>query len=233
MASPSAGSRSAPAAGIKRAVFFLLPAVVLLTASGRLDWIAGWVYLLLVIGFPLAIHRVLSRISPDLLDERSRMHKGTKSWDKVIAPLIAIVLPIATWILAGLDARYGWTPPLPPAIHAAGFVTMALGAALAFRAMIENRFFASTVRIQTDRGHAVISTGPYAWVRHPGYTGVLLFTIGTPALLGSEWAAVPSAITFVVLIVRTMLEDRTLQAELDGYREYASRVRWKLVPGLW
>ncbi len=114
-----------------------------------------------------------------------------------------------------------------------GLALLLAGYALASYALIENAYFSGMVRIQTDRGHQVVSSGPYRWVRHPGYTGALLAYLGTPLLLDSIWALLPAVFLTVALIIRTRLEDQTLQAELDGYRDYAQRVRYRLLPPVW
>jgi protein-S-isoprenylcysteine O-methyltransferase Ste14 len=205
---------------------------VLFGAAGRLDWWAGWLFIALVVLMQVHVIVTLQKTSPDLLTERNRIRAGTKPWDKVIAPLIALVFPLLMWLAAGLDVRRGNTS-LSAAVQAAGFALATVSAWLAARAMAVNRFFSGTVRIQTDRGHHVISTGPYATVRHPGCVGMLGFTLATPLALGSAMAFVPSGICVLLLVIRTVLEDRTLRAELVGYADYALRVRWRLIPGVW
>ena len=161
------------------------------------------------------------------------MRQGTKRWDKALAPLVAIAGPIAFWATAAGDVRTHWPPPVPMPWSVAAFVVCALGFALTLWAMDTNRFFATTVRIQRDRGHAVVTSGPYAYLRHPGYTGALAFTLASPVALGSWLAVIPAAATGLMLALRTAIEDRTLRAELDGYEAYSRRVRSRLVPGLW
>ena len=136
-------------------------------------------------------------------------------------------------VIAGLDGgRFGWSSmPLPLAI--AGLVTLVLAYAVIAWAMAANTFFSTTVRVQEDRGQRVVSSGPYRLVRHPGYVGMILMYVGTPVMLGSWWALIPGGLNGVAFIVRTALEDRTLQEELDGYKEYAGRVPYRLLPGVW
>lgn len=210
----------------------LLMGAVLFGAAGRLDWWAAWLFIALVVLMQIHVIVTLQKTSPDLLTERKRIRAGTKPWDKVIAPIIALVLPLLMWLAAGLDVRRG-NPALSPAVQAGGFALAAVSAWLAARAMAVNRFFSGTVRIQTDRGHHVISTGPYATVRHPGCVGMLGFTLATPLALGSAMAFVPAGICVLLLVIRTVLEDRTLRAELVGYADYALRVRWRLIPRVW
>ncbi len=217
---------------MKNAVFVVLLVSILIGISGRVDWVAGWVYMVVATTGPLATYVVLSKKSPDLLVERSTLQSGTKPWDKVIAPLIALVLPVVVWVVAALDARHAWSR-VGLAVQAGGFVLVAGGILVMILAMAANRFFAATARIQKDRGQRVVSNGPYARVRHPGYVGLILYILGTPLALGSRYAAIPAVVCALLIVARTALEDRMLRTELEGYLEYAGRVRWRLAPGLW
>jgi protein-S-isoprenylcysteine O-methyltransferase Ste14 len=136
-------------------------------------------------------------------------------------------------LVAGLDERLGWLPAMSPAVRWAGGIVMCLGYGLFSWGMAENQFFSSMVRIQGERGHAVCSTGPYRFVRHPGYIGVIVYSLAAPLLLGSAWAYIPAVLTAGVVVVRTVLEDGTLRKELEGYSEYAQKVRYRLIPGVW
>ncbi|MCC6875246.1 MAG: isoprenylcysteine carboxylmethyltransferase family protein [Sandaracinaceae bacterium] len=208
----------------------LLPILV----SWRWDWWQAWLYAGTVVAGFVASRALVARRHPDLLRERARFmqHANAKSWDRILAPAVALggVLPLA---VCGLDARFGWSSTLPWAVAIAGLIAHVAGYVLGTLAMMANRFFSGLVRIQTDREHHVVSTGPYAWIRHPGYLGSLLSYWGTPLFLESWWALVPTLLVTIVLVVRTILEDRTLQEELPGYREYAARVRYRLIPGVW
>jgi protein-S-isoprenylcysteine O-methyltransferase Ste14 len=201
--------------------------------AGRVNWWPAWAYFGVVTGVIAATYLTLRHYSPDLIAERSKLQPGTKTWDKWLAPMITIVGTLSMWVLAGLDARYGWTEPQPAALIVVALILAASGGLLTLRAMVVNRFFAATVRIQTDRGHHVIDSGPYQRIRHPGYTGAALFTLMTPFALGSRPALLPAFFTLVLLIIRTHLEDRTLRRELPGYSEYAERVRYRLIPHIW
>jgi protein-S-isoprenylcysteine O-methyltransferase Ste14 len=205
----------------------------LFSSAGRLDWLAAWAYIALVTLMQGAGILIVGRTSPDLLVERSKMRAGTKPWDKLIAPLIAFVLPVCMWLIAGLDRRFAWSTPFSGTIQAAGFVIATASGVLTTWAMAVNRFFSTTVRIQADRGHQVVSDGPYALVRHPGCVGMIGFTVATPFALGSRLACIPAIVCFLLLLVRTALEDSTLKSELGGYQEYAARVQWRLLPGVW
>jgi protein-S-isoprenylcysteine O-methyltransferase Ste14 len=218
---------------IRIGIGILLLAVTLFASLGRLDWPMAWVYLGLVIVGMSITTILLARTHPDLIEERSHIGEGVKSWDKVLARLMALGTLLPTLIIAGLDRRWGWSPTVPLYVEIVGAVLFALGTSWVSWAMVSNRFFAPVVRIQKDRGHRVVTTGPYRFVRHPDYVGIMVCGIAVPLMLGSVWSLVPAAIGWVVAVVRTALEDRTLQNELEGYKEYASRVRYRLIPGVW
>jgi protein-S-isoprenylcysteine O-methyltransferase Ste14 len=205
-----------------------------LLISWRWNWWEAWVYAAIAI-FGFAISRVLaSRRHPDLIAERARFlqQQDTKSWDKLLSPLVGLgsgFIPL----VAGLDARFDWSPAFNQPLKYLALLMLLAGYLLGSYALIENRFFSGTVRIQTERGHQVVSSGPYRWMRHPGYAGALLSYLATPLFLDAIWAFLPAGFIAILLIIRTGLEDKTLQAELDGYREYARRVRYRLLPGIW
>jgi protein-S-isoprenylcysteine O-methyltransferase Ste14 len=209
--------------------------LILFLAAGRLDWIWGWALLGVLTAFLAAHVLILVPIDPELLAEREKGLRGpgVKAWDKWVSALAAGVLPVASWVVAGLDTRFGWTGPMPLAYHVGGLLFMLLGFALFLWAMASNAFFSEGVRIQEERGHAVATGGPYRYVRHPGYVGAMLAQLATPFLLGSPWAFVPGVGSVALYAVRTHLEDRTLIEELPGYREYAGRTRYRLLPGVW
>jgi protein-S-isoprenylcysteine O-methyltransferase Ste14 len=211
----------------------LIPFLPLLI-SLRWDWWEAWTYAIVcILGF--AISRLLAaRRHPDLLVERARFmqHENTKQWDKILAPLVGLgsgLIPL----VAGLDALFGWSPKFSLSVKALSLLTILLGYALASYALVENRFFSGMVRIQADRGHELVSSGPYRWIRHPGYAGALLAFIATPPFLDSRWAFLPAVLVTILLAFRTDLEDRTLRDELPGYDDYARRVPYRLVPGVW
>lgn len=194
-----------------------------------MDWPNGWVLIGLSAAGGLAV--TIGR-DPELAAERRNIKAG-KDWDKWLVAITVLLGPTAVWITAGLDERFHWSNDMSSFAFAAG-MAMAIGAAaLMAWAMRSNRFFSSVVRIQKDRGHTVIDRGPYRFVRHPAYAGAAVFTLVTPLILDSYWALAPAAATVAVLGLRTILEDSTLQKELDGYRDYARRVRYRLAPGIW
>lgn len=206
---------------------------LLFLAAGRLNWIQGWVYLGMNALTQVLSAAVLIPRRPDMLADRSQGHPGTKAWDRFLAPAILIVGTLVLLITAGLDIRFGWSRPV-----STGLWWFALGIAFASQmfvlwAMASNPFFATTVRLQGERGHAVIKHGPYQFVRHPGYAGSLVFNLAIPLVLGSWWTFIPALLTIALTFVRTALEDGTLQTELPGYQEYASAVHYRLIPGVW
>jgi len=208
-----------------------------LLISGRWDWWEAWAYAIISIaGF--VISRVLAaRRHPDVIAERAlhMQQENIKPWDKQLSVwlmLSGVLVPLVAG-LANRRERFGWSSAFGWPMKLLALVMILAGYALSSYALIENRFFSSTVRIQIERGHHVVSSGPYRWVRHPGYAGGLLAYLATPFLLDSPWVCVPTVFVLVLTIVRTALEDRTLQEELDGYRDYARRVRYRLLPGVW
>ena len=210
--------------------FFSLLAVVMFFPAG-VGWWKGWLFLAVFL-LQMAIAAVhIWRTNPDLFVARSRMQKGTKGWDRVLFYVLQILL-LAEFPVAALDDRYGWSSA-PAWIILIGYVLFTAGMAGCFWVLGVNKFAEMSVRIQTERGHKVIDTGPYAVVRHPMYVACFLLFPGIALALGSFWALIPAALVSAVIVVRTVLEDRTLQNELEGYKEYAARVRYRLIPGLW
>ena len=223
-----------PRAIMLTAIFTVLLPLLPMLVSGHWGWWEAWVYAAIyILGF--AASRLLAaRRHPDLLAERARFMQAqdAKAWDKVLVLLLALGGAVAL-IVAGLDHLHKWTPPFPLATKLVALVVILLGSLLGSWALIENRFFSGTVRIQTERGHRVVSSGPYRFIRHPGYAGSLLYYLATPVLLDSVWTFIPVLQLMGVLIVRTALEDQTLQAELAGYADYTQRTRYRLIPGIW
>jgi len=213
-------------------VTLAIQAAILFLAAGRLDWVWAWVFIGLYLAGVAVNASFMLRYSPETVAVRSKA-KGIKVWDMIFGGLFAIMYFVAVPLIAGLDVRFGWTGPIALAVHLAGAVAFALGFALLIWAMASNAYFATIVRIQEDRGHTVCDTGPYRFVRHPGYVSAIIHALAVPLLLGSPWALIPGVVGALALVVRTALEDRTLHDELDGYGEYAQRVRYRLLPGVW
>lgn len=210
----------------------VMAGVILFWCAGRWDWVWGWATVFTIAYYVFGTASVLLPKNPALLAERTGPKKGAKKWDTLIMSLVGAII-LGIYIVGGLDARYGWTSNFPAWAQALGFILTLLGYTLALWAISANAFFSLIVRIQKERRHTVATGGPYRFVRHPGYVGTLLAYIGTPTMLGSNWAILLGVITAILIIVRTTLEDKTLLAELDGYKEYATHVRYRLLPGVW
>jgi protein-S-isoprenylcysteine O-methyltransferase Ste14 len=217
---------------VKQAVFVVILAVALYASAGGQVGARGWVYLGMVAVIQVITALVLIPRNPELLVERSQLREGAKKWDIGLAVLMAYS-PVLMAIAAGLEWRLVAPPPALTAAAFSGVTLAVLGTLLTLWAMTANPFFSGVLRIQEERGHFVASSGPYRWMRHPGYTGMLAFILATPLILGSLWALWVALFAGGVTILRTNLEDRTLQAELEGYDEYAGRVRYRLFPYIW
>jgi protein-S-isoprenylcysteine O-methyltransferase Ste14 len=215
---------------IVAAIVIVFAGFVFMNAS-RLGWTHGWIYVGIV-GATFAINLVCLRLwNPELIRRRMRVSKFSKTWDKVWAVMFGVAM-IAIYVVAVMEAR-DRVPSAPGASWLLGLAIFVPGWALAIWSMVVNPFFEKTVRIQTEHGHRVIDTGPYVYMRHPGYVGFAGWMLSTPLLLASTRAFVPAIISVVLLVIRTALEDRTLHEELPGYAEYAARVRFRLIPGVW
>jgi protein-S-isoprenylcysteine O-methyltransferase Ste14 len=206
--------------------------VALFWSAGRIDWWPGWAVLAVWLVWFTAMDIVILRFNPDLMAERLAPPKGAKAWDRAILSILRLT-QLARYILAGLDLRYGWTGGFPLAAQIAALAVCILSCVLFTWALASNAFFSQIVRIQTDHGHAVATGGPYCYVRHPGYVGMILFELALSTLLASWWALIAGGLCVILLILRTALEDRTLRAELAGYVDYARQVRYRLLPGVW
>lgn len=220
---------------ILQVVFFvvLLPFIPLLIARDW-GWWEGWAYGVLGLGSFVVSRYLAAQKSPGILAERSKFmqHGNAQNWDRKILSL-AGVLGILIAVIAGLDKLGAWTAPFNLMWRIAGLVMIFFGYLFSSYALIENRFFSGMVRLQSDRGHFVIDSGPYRWVRHPGYAGGLLAYLATPLLLNSIWLLIPILLNVALYVLRTSLEDRFLQENLEGYREYAKKVKYRLFPGIW
>jgi protein-S-isoprenylcysteine O-methyltransferase Ste14 len=210
----------------------LLMAALLFIPAGTFSWPMAWVYLAVYLTGVVINAIFLWRRNPELIAERAEKRPDTKKWDSRVTAL-ATPLFFAMFIVCGLDRRFGWTTPLPLVVQLTALMLFLLGSALASWALVSNAYFAATVRIQKERGHRVVSSGPYRYIRHPGYSGWGLGFLVMPPLLGSLWGFIPAILNTIPFIVRKALEDRTLQDELEGYGDYARRVRYRLVPGIW
>ena len=205
--------------------------VLLFVVAGTLDWWQGWLLLFVSLAVNLVFVPYLWHVNPDLLVARSRF-RFAKRWDKI---LVCFMIPslVAVFVVAALDSgRFHWLP-VPWWVCAVGCVLFLLAFGLGIWVGAVNKFAEGPVRIQTERGHKVIDTGPYAIVRHPGYLSAMPLSAAIALCLGSVWALIPAGLASALLVLRTQWEDQTLQAELLGYKEYTQRVRYRLVPGVW
>lgn len=206
--------------------------VALFWAAGRTDWWPSWAMMGLWLIWFTAVDGVLLCVNLHLIAERLLPPEGAKSWDKAIVSIIRLT-ELARYILAGLDHRYGWTGDFPLAAQIAAIVVFIASTFLFAWAMASNPFFTQVVRIQSDHGYTVVTSGPYRYVRHPGYVAGILSELALSTLLASWWAIFAAVLCVVLLLVRTALEDSALRLELPGYADYARQVRYRLAPGIW
>jgi len=211
-------------------IFFLI--ALFFVPAGTLNWPEVWFFLILYFSLVGGVVLWLKKNNPGLLKERMSKKKDVKGWDKLLMLIYTLLLMVLVAV-SGLDAvRFHWSH-VPFALKALGFLGFIPSAALGLWALKENRYLSDVVRIQDDRGHTVCTTGPYRYVRHPMYAGVILFILCFPLYLGSLYAFIPASIIAILFVIRTSLEDATLRKELPGYKDYEERVRYKLVPRVW
>lgn len=213
------------------AITLIIMGVLLFLPAGTLGWVRGWWYLAIFVAAVIVAIVYVWRVDPELFAIRRKVQPGTKTWDLAFVAVtiisIAAILPVA-----GLDFRFGWSQ-LSEGVVWLGYLIFAGGFWVSAWAQGVNRHFEVTVRIQTDRGHKVIDTGPYAMIRHPGYIGAVALAFGTALALGSLVALIPAVICTIALALRTLAEEATLSEELPGYTEYMRKVRFRWVPGVW
>jgi protein-S-isoprenylcysteine O-methyltransferase Ste14 len=229
---PSTGLDEYGRRRIFQVLFTLVLAVVFVfIAAGRITYLWGWVYLgVSLLALILGAWYVLKR-NPQAINERGRPAEGQKSWDKMIISVYAVSFA-SVYILSGLDARFGWSS-VPIWLHLLGVLFTLASSALTYAAMAHNKFLSLYVQVARDRGHLVATSGPYRYVRHPMYVSLVISWPALALLFGSYWALIPGLIASGLIVVRTVLEDRTLQAELPGYADYSRQVRYRLLPGVW
>lgn len=213
-------------------VTFLVIGGVLFLAAGRLDWPAAWAFLIVYFLIALVTAVWMLRTNPALTQERARPGGNAKSWDNLLM-VLNLLLTLALFAVIGLDAgRYGWSRT-PLGVRALGLLGFVPAFGLPLWAAGVNAYLSSRVRIQTERGHAVVAAGPYRYVRHPMYAGMICYDLSVPLLLGSWWGLAVGAAMIAAVILRTAWEDQTLQQELPGYEAYSRQVRYRLLPGVW
>jgi protein-S-isoprenylcysteine O-methyltransferase Ste14 len=214
------------------AVTLIILAVLLFVPAGRITWTRGWLFLLVFTLLMFGAIVYFRRVNPQMFAIRSRVHPETKRWDKVVIGLLFLAM-FAIPLVAGVDdGRFHWSS-MSWLLVGLGYLLLITGWVGVAWAETVNPFFEPGVRIQTERGHHVIDTGPYAIVRHPGYVAASFMFAGCALSLGSWWALIPAGVGSLVLVLRTVWEDRTLHVELPGYATYATRVRFRLIPGVW
>lgn len=206
-------------------------AALLLGGAGTWRWPAAWYYVGLRLVALVVFGVWIIRVNPEIINERGRKPKNTKSFDKIFA-LVYSPLLLLQPLVAGLDYRWVWSD-MALAWRGVGLLALLPGIVLPYAAMAVNAYLTTTVRIQEERGHQVVSAGPYRYMRHPMYVGLICMSLGAPLLLGSWWAFLIGVGATVAAIWRTSREDQTLQAELPGYAAYAQRVPYRLLPGVW
>jgi len=210
----------------------LILGTTLLLLAGRLWYWQAWVFCLVCFLLILSISVAFGK-DFDTIKQRMKTGPGTKWWDKIFWAIYG-PMNMAILVIAGLDAgRFYWSPPIPAYMYIVGYLFFIISASVHLWAIWSNKFYASTVRIQKERKQSVIDSGPYRYVRHPGYIGIMLMVLSIGLVLGSLWALLPALTVSVLLLIRTGLEDRALKNELPGYSEYADRVKFRIVPGLW
>lgn len=221
---------------VRAAVRLAMLPVVLLVPAGTWAWPEAWILCAIYAAWAITTVVVLARHDPDLLNERmkgSPVQTGQPVWDRVLM-IGMLVLGIALIAVPGLDVvRYRWSPALPLWLRSIGLLANIPAFALVGWVMFTNTFLARVVKVDEERGHRVITTGPYAVVRHPMYAGVILAVFAMPVGLGSRWGLVPAALMAAMLVIRTALEDRMLHRSLDGYTAYAAQTRFRILPGVW
>jgi protein-S-isoprenylcysteine O-methyltransferase Ste14 len=207
----------------------ILQGVLLFISSCTLRWQWAWIFVSVGI-FILIINFFVLPV--ELIEERGKKKENVKKWDRILTTT-SIIPIMGIYIISGLDFRFGWSNNINVFFNIAGLLFYFLGSMLFTWAMISNKYFSTMVRIQNDRDHSVVTTGPYKYVRHPGYVGYIVFTLATPVSLGSIYGLLISGIASILFIIRTFLEDKTLRNELNGYLEYCNKVKYKLIPLIW
>ena len=217
---------------VRGAVTILVFFAILFLPAGKFDWWEGWTFFLVFLIATSVLVLWMRRKDPELLSERSQPGENVERWDRVLMSIYTVLL-IIMLIIAGIDSgRLDLSSP-PLFLRIAGWCGLAISLLMVAWTMSSNTFLSKMVRIQDDRGHVVVTQGPYRYIRHPMYVGVILAMISTPLVLGSFWALIPAGMIVILFIVRTYLEDNALKEKLSGYSDYSAQVRFRLIPGIW
>jgi protein-S-isoprenylcysteine O-methyltransferase Ste14 len=210
----------------------MVMALVFFLAAGSLDLTRAWFFFILFFTYSFTSSLVFYRLKPELMYHRNNWKKDAKKWDRILMPIAVLTGFHLQYLVMGLDMRFGWTM-FDPGMIIPGTVLFIVSIMISLWSMYKNTHFETTVRIQKDRDHRVVTDGPYGYVRHPGYIGGILFTFAAPLIIGSVFGLINAGLSTGLFVLRTWKEDNTLHGELPGYREYANRVRYRLLPGIW
>jgi protein-S-isoprenylcysteine O-methyltransferase Ste14 len=210
----------------------LILAAAYFIAAGSLSIRRAWIYFGIAAVTYFVSSLIFIKYNPELINERAKERENTKPWDKVLLSLYLLIGFLGTHIVAGLDSRFEWSS-LDMIFMIPGTVLYIAAAFILIISMLANKYFEAAVRIQSDRGQQVVKDGPYKIVRHPGYASVILSFAAIPFMIGSLYALICTAAVFIIMVVRTALEDKMLQKELTGYSQYAKEVKYRLFPGIW
>jgi len=217
---------------IKNISLYLISALVFFLCSGRINVLRGWIYYILVISGAVINNCILVIFNPEVLDSRAEEGSNTKSWDKIILGFYFLSHIVFITGVSGLDVRYGWSQ-LTHLHIPLGVLLYVISLYISTWAMVTNKHFERTVRLQNERNHKVVDKGPYQYIRHPGNLGMILASCVQPLVVGSVYAFIPSIFAAVLVVVRTKLEDEMLQKELYGYKAYTEIVKYRLIPKVW
>jgi protein-S-isoprenylcysteine O-methyltransferase Ste14 len=212
---------------------FVVMSAAFFGSAGTVAWFQAWLYMAIQFSFWMVTALWLKKHNPQLLKDRMVFLKGdTRGWDRIII-IVSTILFVPYLLLPGLDAvRYQWSSvPLPVAV--AGFAGVIVSLLLFFAVLRENAYLSRFVEIQREKGHRVVTSGPYRHVRHPMYVGLIILLYSLPVALGSLWTLIPASVLTLIFVIRTYLEDKTLRRELEGYEAYSTKVRYRLLPGIW
>jgi protein-S-isoprenylcysteine O-methyltransferase Ste14 len=201
-------------------------------SAGTFNVPRAWLYFAIFFIYSVSGNLFFLKNNPELMYHRNRWRKDAKKWDRVLTPFMVLIGFHLQYVVMGLDVRFGWFFLGSNWIYP-GMVLLFISLIISFWAMHKNKHFEPTVRIQADRDHQVITTGPYQFVRHPGYLGFLLIEIAIPMVIGAGAGLFNALVSGILLLIRTAREDITLKKELQGYREYTTKVRFRIIPGIW